>query len=129
MQADRSVTIAVKATLAFAALAVVACAGGSPVPAGYEAIIADASASLEEEDDLPFTSYLFQRIRCRADGGRLVEFKRGGWFVADAGYAYALQGPGAVDWGGGWGMPTLDDDPEIVYFFSESPEAPCPLIS
>ncbi|MEX2546333.1 MAG: hypothetical protein WD830_00930 [Chloroflexota bacterium] len=87
-------------------------------------VVESARASLLSEDDDPTAIFDFLEIRCRADGGTLVAFERRSLF-ASLRFAYAMQGPNASDWGGGMGVASLDDDPEIAFFFGESPQAPC----
>ena len=119
---------AVRATLLsiLTLLSAVACAADAGIPEGFEATIESARANLLAQDDFPLSTYSFQRLRCRVDGGRLVIFGRGSPWGA-SGYGYAMQGPGADPdgWGGGIGVIDIDHDSEIAHFFGESPEAPC----
>ena len=109
----------------------VGCQGGdAPIPVGYETKVADARTSLENNwEGLPRPNFAFVRVRCRMDRGMLIVFiERGGRH--DGTFSVAMQGPGAVDgsnaWAGGFGIPDVDADPETA-FFSDSPEAACPI--
>ncbi len=112
-------------TAVFALILVTGCGAARPVPAGFEQLVASARASLLSEDDDPTAIFDFLEMRCRADGGRLVAFEQRSFF-ASLRFAYAMQGPNASGWGGGLRVASLEDDSEIAYFFSKSPEAPCP---
>ena len=70
-------------------------------------------------------SFTFAGLRCRADGGLLVLFHQRG--LGRNGLAVAMQGPGALPeaWAGGFAPVDPATDPEVVHFFSESPEASC----
>lgn len=119
-----------RVALSAAIAALVACAGDAPIPDAYSAKVQGARASLEQHwDGLPQPIFRFVAIRCRVDGGILVVFEERGGRHSGAS-AFAMQGPGAQDgpwaWAGGFGIRDIDADSEIRFFFSESPEAPCP---
>lgn len=127
----RSAQVLVPVALLLAlASTVVACSGEAPVPEPYRAKVEGARASLELNwDGLPRPVFAFAGIRCRVDGGLLVVFhERGGRHSGAS--AVAMQGPRAADdawaWAGGYGIRDVSADPEVRFFFSESPEAPCP---
>jgi hypothetical protein len=126
-QAARRARVVVTAGLLVAATA--ACQGaGQTVPVGFEADVASARRSLELHwDSTPAApSFVFEAVRCRADGGLLVLFDQRG-FAAD-GLAMAMRGPGVSGddaWAGGFAPVDPATDPEIAHFFGEAPEVAC----
>ena len=100
----------------------------APVPRGLEAKVASARNSVSDNwEGLGRPWFAFVEARCRADGGLVIIFAEQG-FGADGDFAYALQGGGAIadGWGGGLDVDDPDQDEEIVRFFDEEPEVPCP---
>ena len=126
-ESARRARVLVAASLLVAATA--ACQGAGPtVPAGFEGDVASARRSLELHwDSTPAApSFVFEAVRCRADGGLLILFDQRG-FAAD-GQAMAMRGPGVGGddaWAGGFAPVDPATDPEIKHFFSEQPEIAC----
>jgi hypothetical protein len=111
--------------MGLSAALLVGCGGAdAAIPVGYVDKVQSARDSLMSEDDDPTSSFAFLRVRCRDDGGTLVEFEQSSLFSGSS-YAYAMQGPGAISWGGGLRARDLAADPEIEYFFSDAREVPC----
>lgn len=104
-----------------------ACAGGdlAPIPPGLEDKVASARDSVADNwDGFGRPWFAFVEARCRADRGLVVVFAERG-LGADGDFAYAMQGGGAVAWGGGIGIDDPRSDEEVVRFFSEAPEVAC----
>jgi ABC-type glycerol-3-phosphate transport system substrate-binding protein len=107
--------------LVLVSLATAGCGRGgdlAPVPPGLEAKVG-----------IPRPWFAFVAARCRADGGIAIIFAEQG-FGADGDFAYAMQGGGAIfdGWGGGIGIDDPAVDEELVRFFDEVPEVPCPNV-
>jgi hypothetical protein len=117
--------------LVLVSLATAGCGRGgdlAPVPPGLEAKVESARASVTgNADGIPRPWFAFVAARCRADGGIAIIFAEQG-FGADGDFAYAMQGGGAIfdGWGGGIGIDDPAVDEELVRFFDEVPEVPCP---
>jgi hypothetical protein len=99
------------------------------IPLGYAGKVDDARSSLQSNwEGLIQPTFAFVEVRCRVDGGMMIVFRQGG--PGSGAFAYAMQGPQAVDgpdgWGGGFGVEDLAADEEIAFFFRESPERSCP---
>jgi hypothetical protein len=119
---NRSMTVRPAAwALALALLTISGC--DTAVAPELAETVRSARTALMDEYEGPIRPALqFREIRCRADGGRLVVFDQ---ISVLSGVAFAMQGTNASGWSGGWSVSDLETDPEIVRFFSESPEAPC----
>jgi hypothetical protein len=101
----------------------------APLRAGLEEKVESARDSVgDNADRLVRPWFAFVDVRCRADGGLVIIFAEQG-FGADGDFAYAMQGGGAVSWGGGIGIADPATDEEIVRFFSEGAEVPCAGVS
>jgi streptogramin lyase len=106
------------------------CGGGEPmasIPPGLEPRVESARRSLEGHwEGLLRPSFTFLAARCRADGGVLVLFAQQG--IGSGDLAIAMQGPGwlADAWSGGFGTIDPQTDPDIVAFFAQVREVPCP---
>jgi hypothetical protein len=122
------------ATFLLAALLAAGCVGiaapaptDAAIPAAYRDAVESARQSLRVHEDWPGRStFAVRAVRCRADGGLVVVFDQHG---LRGPHAIALRGPDAApdSWAGALGIADLEHDPEIEHFFSQSPEASCPV--
>ena len=112
------------------AIVLAACSGGdlAPVPPGLEDEVESARDSVSDNwEGFGRPWFAFMEVRCRGDGGLVIIFAEQG-FGADGDFAYAMAGGGAAPgaWGGGIGIEDPATDEEVVRFFTEAPEVPCP---
>jgi hypothetical protein len=111
-----------------AGLANAGCGGQpdlAPIPLGFEDRVESARDSVgDNAEGLVRPWFAFVDARCRADGGVVIIFREQGPF-SDGQFAYAMQGGGAVAWGGGIGIDDPATDDEIVRFFAAAPEVGC----